>query len=233
MWNINEVKAKAKDAFKGNYWPCVGAGAILWALVGGSSIANRNNGTSSEEIQNVMNGLSPEEAFAFSAAIFGGATVIFIVSLLLKIFIFNPLEVGCYLFFRKNVEETPAKFGIIKEGFNGYGHVFLTLFLRDLFLGLWFCLFIIPGLIKLYSYKMVPFIIKDNPELSATQVITRSREMMNGHKWRAFLLDLSFIGWFLLGVITLGIVNIFWTNPYSFNADAQLYLELKKGGQQA
>jgi uncharacterized membrane protein len=75
---------------------------------------------------------------------------------------------------------------------------------------------------------MVPYIIKDNPELSATQVITRSREMMNGHKWNAFVYDLSFIGWYLLGCITCGIALAFYVYPYKLNADAQLYLAIKK-----
>ena len=74
---------------------------------------------------------------------------------------------------------------------------------------------------------MVPYIIKDNPELSATEVITRSREMMNGNKWKAFLLDLSFIGWFLLSIITLGIAAFFWVGPYVYSTEAALYLELK------
>ena len=75
---------------------------------------------------------------------------------------------------------------------------------------------------------MVPYIIKDNPELSATEVITKSRKMMDGHKWRAFLLDLSFIGWLLLSLITLGIVGLLWTNPYMQNTNAALYQELSK-----
>jgi uncharacterized membrane protein len=75
---------------------------------------------------------------------------------------------------------------------------------------------------------MVPYIIKDNPELSATQVITRSREMMNGHKWNAFVYDLSFIGWYILGIIPFAgqILTIFWTAPYKQNSDAALYLEI-------
>ena len=75
---------------------------------------------------------------------------------------------------------------------------------------------------------MVPYIIKDNPELTATETITKSREMMNGNKWRAFLLDLSFIGWIILGAVTFGILFILWTCPYMQNANAALYLELKE-----
>ena len=74
---------------------------------------------------------------------------------------------------------------------------------------------------------MVPYILAEQPELSATEVITRSREMMNGNKWQAFKMDLSFLGWILLGILTLGLVNIFWTAPYMESAQAALYLKLR------
>jgi len=100
--------------------------------------------------------------------------------------------------------------------------------LYSLFVFLWSLLLIFPGIIKSYSYRMVPYILRDNPDLSATEVITRSREMMDGHKGNAFLLDLSFIGWVLLGVITCGLVMVLWTRPYMENTNAALYLRLKE-----
>ena len=66
--------------------------------------------------------------------------------------------------------------------------------LKDIFLCLWSLLFIIPGIIKAYSNAMVPYVLADNPELGAKEAITLSHKMMNGSKWRAFVLDLSFIG---------------------------------------
>ena len=144
----------------------------------------------------------------------------------IRSFLLNPLEVGCSRFFRKNIAG-PAEFKAIGEGFGDYGHVFGTLFLRDLFLWLWSLLFVIPGIIKSYSYRMVPYILAEHPELSANEVITRSRKMMNGNKWQAFKLDLSFIGWILLGTVTLGIVQVFWTSPYMESAQAALYLKLR------
>ena len=75
---------------------------------------------------------------------------------------------------------------------------------------------------------MVPFILAEHPELSATEIITRSRRMMNGNKWRAFVLDLSFLGWIILGVFSLGLVFIFWTSPYMNSTHAALYLKLKE-----
>ena len=85
----------------------------------------------------------------------------------------------------------------------------------------------IPGIIKAYSYRMVPYIIKDEPDLSAKEVLQRSKEMMRGHKWHAFILDLSFLGWIILAVLTLGVLSFFWVDPYIKSTDAALYSVLK------
>ena len=231
MWNRADLKSKGKAAFQGNYWPCVIVALILNLLTAGTAgSVSRKSQEASDEIAGAVNGMDESVLIAVLVAIVSVVAVIGIVSLLLRIFVFNPLEVGCYHFFKKNVQESKASIGVIKEGFGNYVHVFLTLLVRDIFLVLWSCLFCIPGIIKGYSYRMVPFIIKDNPELSATEVITKSREMMNGNKWAAFVLDLSFIGWHLLGICTLGLVSLLWTNPYVYNTNAALYLELKNRG---
>ena len=74
---------------------------------------------------------------------------------------------------------------------------------------------------------MVPFILADNPNIGAKEAITLSRKMMDGNKWRAFVLDLSFIGWFLLAGLTGGILGIFYVNPYVYSTHAELYHALK------
>ena len=231
MWNRAELKAKGKEAFKGNYWPCVGAAVLMNLLTAGSTATYRNNVNNAtggtEGLSETIEAMDPEVLVAVFGLIMGAIFIAWVVSTLLKIFVFNPLQVGCYRFFQKNVENTPAPIATIKEGFGNYVHVFLTLFVKDLFLLLWTCLFFIPGIVKAYSYRMVPFILKDNPDLSVTETITRSRQMMNGHKWAAFVLDLSFIGWHILTCITFGLVGIFWTNPYVANTNAALYLELR------
>lgn len=130
-------------------------------------------------------------------------------------------------FFTENTEAGPVPVSTIKAGFQNYGHNFVVMLLRDVYLLLWFLLLIVPGIIKAYSYCMVPYILAEHPELSANEVITRSREMMNGHKWQAFKLDLSFFGWILLGALTLGLVDVFWTAPYMESAQAALYLKLR------
>ena len=150
-----------------------------------------------------------------------------VASLLLSILLFNPVQVGCQSFFIKNSAGQGAMSNI-GRGFkpNWRGNV-KTMFLRDLFLFLWGLLFIVPAIIKSYSYRMVPYILADHPELSGTEVITMSRQMMNGSKWRTFVLDLSFIGWHILSGLTLGILGIFYVAPYKCSTDAELYEALK------
>ena len=223
MWTVGEIKARGKEAFKANYWNSVLVAVLLSIFTAGTATVTRNE-TSTEELQAQISTLDPLAL----KILLGVLLSIAVISILLRIFLFNPLEVGGYRFFKKNVAEGNASVSTIGEGFSDYGHVFITLFLKDLFLALWTCLFFIPGLIKGYSYRMVPYIIKDNPELSATEVITKSRKLMNGHKWHAFVLDLSFIGWFILAAITCGLVGIFWTKPYYENTNAALYVELSK-----
>jgi len=85
--------------------------------------------------------------------------------------------------------------------------------LKSLFLSLWSLLFVIPGIIKGYSYALAEFISRKEPELSGNDCITKSRELMNGHKFDLFLFDLSFIGWYILGALTFGI-GFIWILPY-------------------
>jgi uncharacterized membrane protein len=170
-----------------------------------------------------------EEQIAIMGAILVGALVFLAIWSLIKIFLLNIVEVGCHNFFKNNHTRANVDLNEIKAAFGAnYKRSLVTILLRDIFILLWMLLLFFPAIIKSYSYAMVPYLIIDEPELSATEIITRSRQMMNGHKWRAFLLDLSFIGWMILSVITCGIVGVFWTNPYMYSTRAALYLELKK-----
>lgn len=87
---------------------------------------------------------------------------------------------------------------------------------------------IVGGVIKYYSYYMVPFLIAENPNITGKEALTLSKAMMQGQKWKVFLLDCSFIPWFLLNALTLGVSNIFWGNPYRMQTRAQLYVQLRE-----
>ena len=239
--SIRGVKERAKTAFKANYWRCVLVAFLMGLLTlgtgasSGNSVHNANDvavdAETEKELVNVLNSLTDEQKSTIVGVVLGGISVIMVVSFLLKVFLFNPVGVGGCRFFRRNAVEADVSAGVVKEGFGGYWHTFLTLFLRDIFIGLWSILLVIPGIIKMYSYRLTPYLIKDEPELSATETITRSRELMRGHKREAFVLDLSFIGWYILGALTFGIVQFFWTAPYHESAKAEFYLEILQGNR--
>ena len=163
-----------------------------------------------------------------------GIAAIFLVVLLLllllgsaaRIFVFGPLEVGCQGFFARNTE-APAQLDALGSGFHPYWRTVGAMFLRDLFLILWSLLLIVPGIVKAYSYRMTPYILAEYPEMRGREAITLSRQMMAGQKWRAFVLDLSFIGWGLLSALTLGLLGLFYVHPYRYCTNAELYRELK------
>ena len=113
--------------------------------------------------------------------------------------------------------------------FNGFTECFGGSLILDLltkiFVALWSILFLIPGLVKTYSYAMAPFILQDDPSKNWKQCLDESRAMMNGYKWKLFCLDFSFIGWYILGGLCFGIGTIF-VIPYHEMARANFYLDL-------
>lgn len=110
---------------------------------------------------------------------------------------------------------------------DGFGNIFLLGLMTKIFTLLWTLLFIIPGIVKTYSYAMAPYIMQDDPTKSWKQCIDESREMMNGHKAQLFWLDISFIGWIIVGMITCGI-GLWFVIPYMNQAHANFYLAVKE-----
>ena len=166
------------------------------------------------------------------AIVFGIILIACIISFLIRLLILNPLMVGCRAFYMLNSRTKSASIIAVERGFTPkYGRNVGAILLMDIYQALWTALFIIPGIIKAYSYRMVPYILADDPDVGANEAITRSRMMMKGNKWRAFVLDLSFILWDLLSVITFGLVGVFYVNPYIFSTNAELYNALKGEAQ--
>lgn len=106
--------------------------------------------------------------------------------------------------------------------FGNFGAGFCLMLLQTLYTILWMLLFIIPGFIAIYKYAMAPFILLENPDMTASEAITASKDMMQGHKWELFCLDFSFIGWLILSTLTLGIGYLF-VAPYLNAAHAAFY----------
>ena len=102
----------------------------------------------------------------------------------------------------------------------------LTIFLTSLYQMLW-DLTIIGGIVKRYSYYMVPYIVAENPDINPTEAIELSRRMMFGHKWELFKLEMTFIGWWILGACTLGLSQILFSNPYEECTYCAYYIYLR------
>ena len=144
-------------------------------------------------------------------------------------FLLNPLQVGVQKFFIDNADDqtTGLNRDNIGIAFNeNYMKVVGSMFTTGLFTALWCLLLIFPGIYKAYCWRLVPYIISENPAITGADAREQSAMMMNGNKWDSFVLDLSFLGWKILGAFTLGILNIIFTNPYQAATNAELYLTL-------
>lgn len=156
------------------------------------------------------------------------AIIICLIAIPLEILVFNPLYVGCKRFYLKNLKEDAQVREICYAFDNGYKNTVKTMFFRELYTLLWCLLLFIPGIIKSYEYSMIPYILAEHPDMPRKEVFALSKKMMDGNKWRAFLLDLSFFGWLILDALTLGILGIFYLNPYMEQTGAALYEKLKE-----
>lgn len=174
---------------------------------------------------------SSAKTTVLAIVVFAIVIVLFAVAIgiLISAFLFNPLQMGCRKFFLKNLDEA-AELKEIGAGFDkGYMNVVKTMFLVDLSCFLWGLLFIIPGIIKKYEYRMVVYLLAQNPHMDAKEAKEKSSQMMSGNKWAAFVLDLSFLGWYILSVLTCGILSIFYVNPYVYQTEAALFETLNGG----
>ncbi|MFA5523399.1 MAG: DUF975 family protein [Tissierellales bacterium] len=221
MWTRTQLKQRAKNVLRFNYWK-----ALLISLV--ISFASGSGGSGG--------GGSSRSAMDFPRATEPGTIVVIIVVALLAILFFlalriligYPLEVGGQRYFVRSAENKDNKkcFSFAFEGQN-YNGIVPTMLLRGVFTFLWLLLLIIPGIVKSYAYSLVPYILGDNPNIGAKRAIELSNDMTEGHKFDMFVLGLSFIGWYLLGALALG-VGVIFVLPYYNATHAELYLVLRQ-----
>ncbi|MCI9447720.1 MAG: DUF975 family protein [Lachnospiraceae bacterium] len=182
-----------------------------------------------------VSGTNPVQAAITTTAVFAFAMMILfvvivvglVIAIPLCVFFLNPLEVGLKRFFVQNLRDRANVKEICYAFDRNYMNCVKVLFFRDLYIFLWALLFLIPGIIKAYEFRMVPYILGENPDITKEQAFALSGEMMLGNKGKAFLLDLSFLGWYILSGLTLGLLGIFYVNPYVNQTDAALYQKLK------
>lgn len=165
------------------------------------------------------------ESFLTFSSQFGG-TFIRVNALGLAGFILGGvIQLGYAKILLKQHAHKDYAFADLFSEFDRFGTGFAQKFLRGLYSFLWSLLFVIPGIIKALSYAMTPYIMADHPELTASQAIDYSKELMEGHKWELFVLHLTFIGWDFLAALTLNIGHLV-LNPYKNAAEAAFYREI-------
>lgn len=280
MWNRKELKEKAKNVIKNNYWTAVIVCFILMMFTGefGSvTVGTREKGESldpnyvenrvstffnEEERENLirqryqlnnipeqainairanLNNITKSEKYIFKIwdaiklfylekpqigiALCVGA----IIACAFIIFISEPLTVGGKKYFLKARENKETRISTILDVYKNknWFHIAGIMFLKNLYNLLWF-LTIIGGFIKTYEYRMIPYILAQNPKVSKKEAFDLSKQMMNGNKWKAFVLDMSFFLWNLLSVLTFGLLGILYVNPYSLATNTELYIVLKE-----
>lgn len=219
----SDYRRVARENLRGNWPLSIGVCAIACILggmsVGGSFIPEFSFRVDGQDISNINDLLNLITPAAFSA--FGLGSLL----ALTRLVIGGTIELGFAQYLLKQYNHANFELHDLFFRFDRFGQGFAQKFLRGLYTILWSFLFIIPGIVKSYAYAMTPFIMAENPEMSASEAITASKELMDGHKGELFTLDLTFIGWGLLAALTLNLGHLA-LNPYHNAAYAAFYKDL-------
>lgn len=223
MWSREALKMDAKATMKN----CFGNSILVCLIL--SFATGTANGISSRVSNNNNIDIS-HISLAQLSLWFGAFCVAAIITYAVQIFALNLLVVGSsHFFLSARVTPTPDINSVgFAFGNRRYGNVCKTMFLMRLFIYLWSLLFVIPGIYKSYQWRMVPYLLAENPEMDYKRALSLSAAMMDGEKMDAFVLDLSFIGWYFLSIFTCGILAIAYVEPYQEHTNAGLYIALRE-----
>lgn len=215
--DASQIRLKARESLKGNYWY-----AVLAALIAGFFGAlMTNGGTVNLNIREEFSGFYedlPSFIKLYLTLAAGTAGMLSLVSFILG----GVIQLGYASYLLKQQDREIYTIKELFSQFDRFGQGFLQAFLRGLYTFLWTLLFLIPGIVKSYAYAMTPFLMAEDPNLSAKEAIKLSQEKMRGHKGELFWLGLTFFGWSILAALTGGIGYIF-LNPYMNAAYAAFY----------
>ena len=209
------IRATAREKLRGSWGRSVLAGLTAYWLGGLIASSGSINLNLYEDI--LPDVLSPR----LLTLVLGGFLLIAVINVIIG----GTVQLGYAKFLLSQQDGREYAVGDLFSQFHRFGTGFAQAFLRMLYVLLWTLLLIIPGIVKGFSYAMTPFILMDHPEMTASEAIRASQKLMEGHKGDLFVLSLSFIGWNLLCVLTLGIASL-WVNPYINAAYAAFYREL-------
>jgi len=219
--DCKQLRMRGLSAAKANWGLAIGAAVMAFLLAGiGSSFLPKFEFRWMEELT---------KSYSWNYSEHSKITISFSPVHILRtahFIIGGTIQLGYCKFLLKQLDGQDPEFNDLFSEFDRFGDGFAQRFLVNLYVALWSLLFIIPGIIKSFSYAMTPYIMAENPGMKANDAIALSCEMMDGYKADLFILDLTFIGWDILAILTLNIGQL-WLNPYRNAARAAFYRELK------
>ncbi len=228
-----ELRSDARKALKG-HWFIAFIASLIASMLGGLSAGSGSASVdvSLPSLDGFAGIVDPDtlemilQMYSIILAFMTIMGILVIIYNIIYLIIGSSVSIGYSKFNINIIDGKEARLGNLFESFNIWSTAVISRILMNIYIVLWSLLFVIPGIIATYSYAMTPFVLAENPRMTATEAITESKILMQGNKWRLFCLEFSFIGWYILSALTLGIASI-WVIPYHQAALAAFYRDIK------
>ncbi len=230
-----DYRARGREALSGRWLSVVGATFIATLLGGSIPISGStsvfslisNFGSRSADDSGTIGGTGGlENRLGILTALIGISAILLLINVI-RMLIGATISLGLVKYNLELIDRKSPDLGTLFGCTNMFGKALGLRIVVGIFISLWSLLLIIPGIVKTYSYFMAGFIMEENPEIGIMEAIRVSRKMMDGHKWELFCLELSFIGWALLCVVTCGI-GLLWLTPYINASVTAFYDEISR-----
>ncbi len=225
-----DFREKARKSLSGNWGVAIGTGFVA-SLLGAYTAMSNGGGSSNREMSEqdaeVVASVLSYEALMIIVMVLGVLAVVLLIFGIVHFILGGPITLGYVKFNLDMVNGKAPDFFDLFSQFHRFKEGFLMQLLRGIYIFLWTLCLIVPGIRAVFSYAMAPYILYENPGMSANDAIGASKQMMEGNRWRLFCLNISFIGWSFLCIFTLGI-GFLWLKPYMEASYAHFYEELKR-----
>lgn len=229
----SDFRQRARDALSGNWFVAVIAGLIaslVGAISSGGSVDFDFSGEDMEyaELEQVFSMLGIKKELLAAVLGFAGLLAVFsLIYMLVSMIVGSAVSVGYAQFNLDLVDGASPSVGTLFSRFGQWKNALAARLISGLIVFLWSLLFVIPGIIASYNYVILPYVMADEPNLSPGEALAQSKRLMKGNRWRFFCLEMSFIGWAILSLLTFGIGSLFLL-PYTQASHAAFYREIKR-----
>lgn len=221
----SDIRAQARDRLAGKWAQAIGVCLVAYIL-GGAMVATNFLPQVTFKWHGEITSLEDTlTVFTTLCRRFGSTTFSIGALGLVELVLGGVIQLGYANYLLKQYDRKETSISDLFSEFERFGQGFAQKFLRGLYCFLWGLLFVIPGVIAELSYAMTPFLMAEHPEMTASEAISASKDLMDGHKWELFVLRLTFIGWYIVAALTMNIGNLV-LNPYRNTAEAAFYREI-------